>query len=56
VEVDFASPDLAEQATWIRGVRRAARRTVAFTDDEPLRLFRTFITLVYLTRSLVENR
>ncbi len=56
VEVDFASPDMAEQATWIRGVRRAARRTVVFTDDEPLRLYRTFITLVYLTRSLVENR
>jgi D-amino peptidase len=56
VEVDFTSPDMAEQATWIRGVRRTARRTVEFTDDEPLRLYRTFITLVYLTRSLVENR
>jgi D-amino peptidase len=56
VEVDFTSPDMAEQATWIRGVRRAARRTVEFTDDEPLRLFRTFMTLVSLTRSLVENR
>ncbi len=26
-----------------------------FSDDDPLRLFRTFITLVYLTRSLVET-
>jgi D-amino peptidase len=54
MEVDFVSPDMAEQATWIRGVARLAERTVSITDDEPLRLFGTFITLVYLTRSLVE--
>jgi D-amino peptidase len=55
IEVDLASPDMAEQATWIRGVRRLDTRTVDFTDDDPLRLFSTFVTLVYLTRSLVET-
>jgi D-amino peptidase len=54
VEVDFLSPDMAEQSSWVRGVSRVDSRTVALTDDDPLRLFRTFITLVYLTRSLVE--
>jgi hypothetical protein len=28
---------------------------VRFTDDDPLRLYRTFMTLVFLTRSLVET-
>jgi D-amino peptidase len=56
VEVEFSSPDMAEQATWVRGVSRVDSRTVSVTDDDPLRLFRTFITLVYLTRSLVETR
>src|SRR5262249_18708927 len=56
MEIDLASPDMAEQATWIRGVTRLAERTVTATDDDPLRLFGTFITLVYLTRSLVETR
>ncbi len=56
IEIDFLSPDMAEQARWVRGVERVGTRTVAFTDDEPLRLFQTFITLVYLTRSLVEAR
>lgn len=56
VEVDFTSPDMAEQAAWVRGVERVAGRTVEFVDDDPLHLFRTFITLVYLTRSLVETR
>ena len=54
VEVDFLSPDMAEQSSWVRGVSRVDSRTVTLTDDDPLRLFRTFITLVYLTRSLVE--
>lgn len=56
VEIDFLSPDMAEQSTWVRGVERVADRTVAVTDDDPLRLFQTFVTLVYLTRSLVETR
>ena len=56
VEVELLSPDMAEQATWIHGVTRLDGRTVSFTDDDPLRLFRTFMTLVFLTRSLVEPR
>lgn len=56
LEVDLVSPDMAEQATWIRGVVRTGRRRVAVTDDDPLRLFGTFVTLIYLTRSLVEIR
>jgi D-amino peptidase len=56
LEVQLLSPDMAEQATWLRGVERVTSTTVAFTDDDPLRLYRTFITLVFLTRSLVETR
>ncbi len=54
LEVDFLTADMAEQATWIRGVDRTGARTVTVVDDDPLRLYRTFVTLVYLTRSLVE--
>jgi D-amino peptidase len=56
LEVQLVSPDMAEQATWLRGVERVSTTTVRFTDDDPLRLFRTFMTLVFLTRSLVETR
>jgi D-amino peptidase len=55
IEIEFTSPDMAEQATWVRGVRRLDNRTVALDDDDPLRLYRAFITLVFLTRSLVES-
>ncbi|BCJ30822.1 M55 family metallopeptidase [Actinocatenispora sera] len=56
IEVDLATPDMAEQASWIRSVRRTGGNTVRFTDDDPLRAFRTFMTVVFLTRSLVESR
>jgi D-amino peptidase len=56
LEVELMSPDMAEQATWLQGVERVTSTSVRFTDDDPLRLFRTFMTLVFLTRSLVETR
>ena len=55
LEVQLMSPDMAEQATWLRGVERVTSTTVRCEDDDPLRLYRTFMTLVFLTRSLVET-
>ena len=55
-DVELLSPDMAEQATWLRGVERVDSRTVRFTEDDPLALYRTFMALVFLTRSLVETR
>jgi D-amino peptidase len=56
LEVELISPDMAEQATWLRGVERVGSTSVRFADDDPLALYRTFMTLVFLTRSLVETR
>jgi D-amino peptidase len=55
LEVTFLTADMAEMATWIRGVERADARVVTITDDEPLRLYRTFVTIISLTRSIVER-
>ncbi len=54
IEVDFLTPDMADLSTWLPGVDRATPTTVRFTDDDPLRLHRTFLTLLHLTRSLSE--
>jgi len=54
LEVDFHNGDFAEMATWVSGVSRAGARTVRMSDDDPVRLFRTFITVVLLTRAIVE--
>jgi D-amino peptidase len=53
LEVTFLTADMAEMSTWIRGVDRAGARGVTVTDDDPLALFRTFVTIVALTRSIV---
>jgi D-amino peptidase len=52
--VTFRNADLAEMATWIVGVDQTGSTTVSMTDDDPIRLFRTFITTVLLTRDIAE--
>ncbi len=55
IELTFLTADMAEMAAWVRGVELGAgqARTVRFTG-EPLELFQTFVTIVMLTRALVE--
>lgn len=55
LEVTFLTADMAEMSTWIRGVERTGARVVTITDDDPLRLYRTFVTIISLTRSIVER-
>jgi len=54
-EVTFLTADMAEMATWIRAVERTASRTVAITGDDPLALYRAFVTIINLTRAIVER-
>jgi D-amino peptidase len=54
LEVLFHNGDLAEMATWVAGVKRVDARTVTVTGADPIALFRTFITVVLLTRAIVE--
>jgi D-amino peptidase len=56
IEVTFLTADMAEMAAWLRDVEvvDGRGRTVAFGGDDPLRLFRTFVTMVMLTRAIVE--
>jgi D-amino peptidase len=57
LEVTFLTADMAEMAAWLRGVAvvGAESRTATFTADDPLEVFRTFVTMVLLTRNLVES-
>lgn len=54
LEVLFHNGDFAEMATRIAGVRKLDARTVTLSDDDPISLYRTFITIVLLTRAIVE--
>ncbi len=56
IEVTFLTADMAESAAWLRGVEpvEGQTRTVTFAGTDTLTLFRTFVTLIQLTRALVE--
>jgi len=56
LEITFLTADMAEMAAWLKGVELLAgeTRTVAYTSDSPLDVFRTFVTIVMLTRAVVE--
>jgi D-amino peptidase len=54
LEIAFRNPDLAEMATWVTGVSRSGNSTVQVSDEDPIRLFRTFINVVILTRDIAE--
>jgi D-amino peptidase len=56
LEVTFLTADMAEMSAWLHGVRlvEGQSRTVQLEGNDPLALFRAFVTMVMLTRSLVE--
>lgn len=54
LEITYRNADLAEMATWVTGVSRQGNTTATITDDDPIRLFRTFINTVLMTREIAE--
>jgi D-amino peptidase len=54
LEITFLTADMAEAATAIRGVERTSPRTITTTGEAALELYRTFVTIVALTRGLGE--
>jgi D-amino peptidase len=54
VELTFLVPDMASMAEWIRGVDRCGPRTVRYASPDGMEAYRTFYTIVMLTRSIVE--
>ncbi len=55
LEVTFLVADMADMAQWIRGVERVNSRTVKLVGENLLDLYRMFVTVVSLTRALVDR-
>ncbi|MGO9195670.1 MAG: M55 family metallopeptidase [Acidimicrobiales bacterium] len=55
LEVSWLTTDMADIVGPLRGVERIGSRVVAMRDDDPLRLFETFVTSIALTRSVVDS-
>jgi D-amino peptidase len=50
LEVHMQTADMAEVASWVRGVERTGVRVVRIGGDDPLAMFRSFVALTYITR------
>jgi D-amino peptidase len=50
LEVHVQTADMAEVASWVRGVERTGVRTVRIQGGDPLAMFRSFVGLTYITR------
>jgi D-amino peptidase len=46
----FLTSDMAEVATWVRGVDRTGLREVQITSDDPIHLYENFVAVSYITR------
>ena len=55
LEVTFLVADMAEMAVWVRGVERVGSRSIRIQSENLLELYRMFVTVVTLTRSLVDR-
>lgn len=55
MEITFLVADMAEMALWVRGVERVNARTVKVVGEQLLDLYRTFVTILTLTRSLIDK-
>ena len=50
LDVHMQTADMAEVATWVRGVERTGVRTVGIRGEDPLAIYRSFVGLTYITR------
>jgi len=55
LEVTFLVTDMAKIALGIRGVERVGARTIVLRDENLLELYQMFVTVVTLTRALVDR-
>jgi D-amino peptidase len=54
LEVSVRTTDIAEAASWVRGVQRVGERQLRFSGESPLAVYRSFCAAVMLTRPLAE--
>jgi D-amino peptidase len=54
LEVSVRTADIAEAASWIRGVERIGTRELRFHGENPLAVYRSFCAAIMLTRSVAE--
>jgi D-amino peptidase len=50
LDLEFQTSDMAEVATWVRGVDRTAERGVRIEGNDLLEMYTSFVAVTYITR------
>lgn len=50
LELDLQTGDMAEVATWVRGVERTGERQIAIEGEDLLAMYTSFVAATYITR------
>jgi D-amino peptidase len=50
LDIEMQTADMAEVASWVRGVERTGTRAVRIAGDDPIAVFRSFVAVTYITR------
>lgn len=50
LDVETQTADMAEVASWVKGVERSGTRSVRISSDDPLEAYRSFVGVTYITR------
>ena len=50
LDIHLQTADMAEVASWVRGVERTGLRQIAIAGDDPLAMFASFVGVTYITR------
>jgi D-amino peptidase len=50
LDVHVRTADMAEVASWVKGVERTGTRTLRIEGDDPLAVYRSFVGITYITR------
>jgi D-amino peptidase len=55
LEISVRNTDIAEAASWVRGVDRTGPRELRIRGDDPLATYRSFCAAILLTRAVAET-
>jgi D-amino peptidase len=55
LEVQVTTSDYAELGSWLPNVERTGPRSLRFVDEEPLRMYRTWVAFTAITRAIREQ-
>lgn len=50
LDVEFQSADMAQVATWVKGVERSGTRLARIAGNDPLEVYQSFVGITYITR------